>query len=234
MHFILFHLRNTKYQQGFREKKMPPKRSAKVVVTKKVVQETVQVSILEAKKKAKDPGEDNEQPQLKSISIEDKGGGGGGEKSETVRIAVQEKPEQREPSTSLEQEEWQQRKQKKEEKDQLGNEKSKGKKRKRRSGGGSEEYKTYVFKVLKQVHPGMAISSKATTVVNNYMADMFERIADEAATLSKYNKRMTLSSREILGAVKVVLPGDLGKHAIAEGNKAVTNYLSHNVNDSKS
>ncbi|XP_044482106.1 late histone H2B.L4-like [Mangifera indica] len=183
---------------------MPPKRSAKVVVTKKVVQETVQVSILEAKKKAKDPGEDNEQPQLKSISIEDKGGGG--EKSET----------------------------KKEEKDQLGNEKSKGKKRKRRSGGGSEKYKTYVFKVLKQVHPGMAISSKATTVVNNYMADMFERIADEAATLSKYNKRMTLSSREILGAVKVVLPGDLGKHAIAEGNKAVTNYLSHNVNDSKS
>lgn len=233
MHFILFRLRNTNYQQGFREKKMPPKRSAKVVVTKKVFQETVQVSILEAKKKAKeDPGEDNEQPQLKSISIEDKGGGG--EKSETVRIAVQEKPEQREPSTALEQQEWQQRKQKKEEKDQLGNEKSKGKKRKRRSGGGSEEYKTYVFKVLKQVHPGMATSSKATTFVNNYMADMFERIADEAATLSKYNKRMTLSSREILGAVKVVLPGDLGKHAIAEGNKAVTNYLSHNVNDSKS
>lgn len=38
---------------------------------------------------------------------------------------------------------------------------------------------------------------------------------------------MTLSSREIQGAVRLVLPGELGKHAIAEGTKAVSNYVSY-------
>ncbi|XP_044506750.1 late histone H2B.L4-like [Mangifera indica] len=132
---------------------MPPKRSAKVVVSKKVVQETVQVSI---QKRAKEDTADIEELPLKSISIEE-----------------------------------------------------------------GEEAKRH-----KTVHPGMAISSKAMTLINNYMADMFERIANEATTLSKYNKRTTMSSREIQGAVKLLLPGDLGKHAIAEGNKAVTNHMS--------
>lgn len=100
-------------------------------------------------------------------------------------------------------------------------------KRKRRGKGGGtgEGYKRYVFKVMKQVHPDLAISSKAMTVINNLMGDMFERIAAEAATLSKYVSRTTLSSREIQDAVKLVLPGELGKHAIAEGTKAVTTYL---------
>ncbi|KAL0370132.1 UNVERIFIED_CONTAM: Histone H2B.2 [Sesamum angustifolium] len=80
---------------------------------------------------------------------------------------------------------------------------------------------------MKQVHPEMGISSKAMTIINNLMSDMFERLAEEAARLQKYTGRRTMSSREIQGAVKLVLPGDLGKHAIAEGTKAVSNYVSH-------
>ena len=90
-----------------------------------------------------------------------------------------------------------------------------------------------MFRVLKQVHPGMAISSKAMTVINNLMNDMFERISGEAATLSKHCHRTTMSSREIQGAVKLVLPGELGKHAVAEGTKAVTNYTSYDAKRSK-
>ncbi|OVA17917.1 Histone H2B [Macleaya cordata] len=104
----------------------------------------------------------------------------------------------------------------------------KGSGRKRNKEGG-EGYKRYVFKVLKQVHPGMSISSKAMTVLNGLMNDMFERLADEAARLSKYTGRMTLSSREIQSAVRLVLPGELGKHAIAEGIKAVTTYMSEDT-----
>ncbi|KAG9455758.1 hypothetical protein H6P81_000266 [Aristolochia fimbriata] len=98
--------------------------------------------------------------------------------------------------------------------------------RKRRGEESSREgYKRYVFKVLKQVHPGMAVSSRAMTVLNGFMYDMFERLAEEAARLSKYSGRRTLSSREVQGAVRLVLPGELGKHAIAEGTKAVSNYM---------
>ncbi|KAI3822834.1 hypothetical protein L1987_10433 [Smallanthus sonchifolius] len=106
-----------------------------------------------------------------------------------------------------------------------------GKRKKRRkvgeSGGGGEGYKRYVYKVLKQVHPDLGISSKAMVIINNLMGDMFERLAETAARLSEYNKKMTLSSREIQAAVKLLLPGELGKHAIAEGTKAVTSYVSY-------
>lgn len=112
-------------------------------------------------------------------------------------------------------------------------EEKKDKKRKRRSPGkkreGGEGYKRYVYKVLKQVHPELGMSAKAMVVLNNYMNDMFERLAGEAAKLTTYTSRKTLSSREIQGAVKLVLPGELGKHAMAEGTKAVSNYLSKNA-----
>lgn len=103
------------------------------------------------------------------------------------------------------------------------------KKKRAKVGGGvgpSEGYRRYVFRVMKQVHPDMGISSKAMTILNNLMGDMFERIANEAAILSKYVGRATLASVDIQDAVKLVLPGELGKHAIAEGTKAVANYVS--------
>ncbi|XP_076930917.1 uncharacterized protein LOC143595895 [Bidens hawaiensis] len=105
-----------------------------------------------------------------------------------------------------------------------------GKRKKRRKLGESrvgEGYKRYLHRVLKQVHPDLGISSKTMTIINNLMGDMFERLAEVAATLSQYNKKMTLTSREIQAAVKLVLPGELGKHAIAEGSKAVTSYVSY-------
>ncbi|XP_038971293.1 histone H2B.5-like [Phoenix dactylifera] len=102
--------------------------------------------------------------------------------------------------------------------------------RKRYGGGGVDGvgggYKRYVFRVLKQVHPGMGVSSRAMAVLDGMMADMFERLADEAARLSRYSGKATLSSREIQDAVRLVLPGELGKHAISEGTKAVSNYMS--------
>ncbi|KAF2321726.1 hypothetical protein GH714_001910 [Hevea brasiliensis] len=115
-----------------------------------------------------------------------------------------------------------------------GQEKKKKKKRGRRGmESGGEGYKRYVFRVLKQVHPELRISSMAMSVINSLMKDMFERIADEAANLSQQSHRMTLSSREIQDAVKLVLPGELGRHAIAEGSKAITNYMSYETKGSK-
>jgi histone H2B len=36
----------------------------------------------------------------------------------------------------------------------------------------------------------------------------------------------TLASREIQTAVRLILPGELAKHAVSEGTKAVTKYTS--------
>lgn len=40
------------------------------------------------------------------------------------------------------------------------------------------------------------------------------------------NHKHTLSSREVQTAVRLLLPGELAKHAVSEGTKAVTKYSS--------
>ncbi|XP_014256963.1 late histone H2B.L4-like [Cimex lectularius] len=89
-----------------------------------------------------------------------------------------------------------------------------------------ESYAIYIYKVLKQVHPDTGVSSKAMSIMNSLVNDIFERIAAEASRLSLYNKRMTISSREIQTAVRLLLPGELAKHAVSEGTKAVTKYTN--------
>merc|ERR1712060_932816 len=89
-----------------------------------------------------------------------------------------------------------------------------------------ESYSTYIFKVLKQVHPDTGISKKGMSIMNSFINDIFERIATEAGKLATYNKKATLSSREIQTAVRLMLPGELAKHAVSEGTKAVTKFSS--------
>ncbi|KAL5711004.1 Histone H2B [Ranunculus cassubicifolius] len=101
-----------------------------------------------------------------------------------------------------------------------------GEKKKKKSKKGVETYKIYLFKVLKQVHPDIGISSKAMGIMNSFTNDLFEKIAAEAAKLSRINKKHTMSSREIQTAVRLVLPGELAKHAVSEGTKAVTKFTS--------
>jgi len=98
----------------------------------------------------------------------------------------------------------------------------KKKHRKRRK----ESYSSYIYKVLKQVHPDTGVSSKAMSIMNSFVNDIFERIAAESSRLAHYNKRSTISSREIQTAVRLLLPGELAKHAVSEGTKAVTKYTS--------
>ena len=97
------------------------------------------------------------------------------------------------------------------------------KKRKRKR---KESYAIYIYKVLKQVHPDTGISSKAMSIMNSFINDLFEKIAGEASKLSRYNKKPTITSREIQTAVRLVLPGELAKHAVSEGTKAVTKFTS--------
>jgi len=89
-----------------------------------------------------------------------------------------------------------------------------------------ETYSSYIYKVLKQVHPDTGISNKAMAILNSFVNDIFERIATEASKLAAYSKKSTISSREIQTAVRLILPGELSKHAISEGTKSVTKFSS--------
>ena len=57
--------------------------------------------------------------------------------------------------------------------------------------------------------------------MNSFINDAFERIAVEAGIV-RYNKK-DLVARST--AVRLILPGELAKHAVSEGTKAVTKHV---------
>eukprot|EP00121_Abeoforma_whisleri_P008453 Awhi_evm1s7761 len=74
--------------------------------------------------------------------------------------------------------------------------------------------------ILKQVHPKIGISSREMSIMNSFVNDIFGRVALEASKLAQYNKKSTINGREIQTAVRLLLPGELAKHAVSEGTKA--------------
>ena len=59
-----------------------------------------------------------------------------------------------------------------------------------------------------------------------FINDVFEKISQESSRLVKYNKKQTLASKEVQTAVRLLLPGELAKHAVSEGTKAVSRYAA--------
>ena len=110
-------------------------------------------------------------------------------------------------------------------------EKKSGKKGKKGGKGRStkrkETYSIYIYRVLKQVHPKIGISSTAMSIMNSFVNDIFGRVAGEASKLAMINKKSTINGREIQTAVRLLLPGELAKHAVSEGTKAITKYTSN-------
>ena len=103
---------------------------------------------------------------------------------------------------------------------------SKGASGKKRRSRRTESFAIYIYKVLKQVHPDTGMSKKGMSIMNSFINDIFGKIASEAGKLVSYNGKATISSREIQTAVRLVLPGELAKHAVSEGTKAVTKFTS--------
>ncbi|XP_072122995.1 histone H2B 1/2-like [Mobula birostris] len=101
---------------------------------------------------------------------------------------------------------------------------SKGSKKRKRTK--RETDSVYIYKAMKQVHPNTGISSKAVCIMGSTVNNISDRIAGEAFRLAHYNKRSTITSREIQTAVRLLLPGELAKHAVSEGTKAVNKYTS--------
>ena len=89
-----------------------------------------------------------------------------------------------------------------------------------------ESFSIYIYRVLKQVHPETGISKRSMSIMNSFIYDIFEKIATESSKLVRFSKKHTLSSREVQTSVRLLLPGELAKHAVSEGTKAVTKYSS--------
>jgi len=63
------------------------------------------------------------------------------------------------------------------------------------------------------VHPDIGISKKAMNIMNSFIMDIFNRIVGESSSLLRKNKRSTLTAREIQSACRLVLTGEIYRHA---------------------
>ncbi|XP_052519584.1 late histone H2B.L4-like [Budorcas taxicolor] len=96
--------------------------------------------------------------------------------------------------------------------------------RRRRHLDNFASFATYFPRVLRQVHTGLSLSHEAMNVMDSFVKDMFEQIAEEAGSLARSNKHCTITSGEIQTAVSLLLPGEIGKYAVSEATKSVIRY----------
>lgn len=96
--------------------------------------------------------------------------------------------------------------------------------RRHRHNDNFSRFATYFPRVLRQIHKGMSLSRDSVNILDSFVKDMFERIAEEAGRLARNNKRRTITHEDIEAAVRLLLPGDLCKYAINAATKSLIGY----------
>ncbi|EDR28263.1 histone H2B, putative [Entamoeba dispar SAW760] len=84
-----------------------------------------------------------------------------------------------------------------------------------------ESYALYISRVLKSVFQDIGITLPSISIMDSFVRDIFERIATEASSLARNYNKTTITVKEIETATKLILKGDLNKHAVSEGQSAV-------------
>ena len=88
-----------------------------------------------------------------------------------------------------------------------------------------DSWSTFIYKVLKQIHPDLGISKKAMSVMDDLINEFFGKIVQGMLELiMEFDNKKIMSSRHVLTATRLYLPGELCKHAVSEGTKAITKY----------
>ena len=76
------------------------------------------------------------------------------------------------------------------------------------------QLQTYIFRVLKEAAPEYGISKHAINMLNEILVDSYDQMLLESRQIMIISKKQTLTSKECEAAVKFLLPGELGKHAL--------------------
>ena len=84
-----------------------------------------------------------------------------------------------------------------------------------------DSYALYISRVLKSVFPEIGITMPSINIMDSFVRDIFERIALEASSLARNYGKSTITVKEIETATKLILKGDLNKHAVSEGQSAI-------------
>ena len=87
-----------------------------------------------------------------------------------------------------------------------------------------ESYGRYIRQIMRMIRPDMQLASKTIAILDDFIMDIFLRIAREASDLANMSKRKTLMVRDIEAAIRLILVGDLIEYALLEGKKSVITF----------
>ncbi|THW91456.1 histone-fold-containing protein [Aureobasidium pullulans] len=86
--------------------------------------------------------------------------------------------------------------------------------RKKKRKNDPTNFHAYIHKVQKEMYPTLSMSKTAMCIMNDFTN----------GNLCKKQKKATLQAHDIQCATKLVIGGQLAKHAITEGTKAIRQY----------
>ncbi len=82
-------------------------------------------------------------------------------------------------------------------------------------------YDSYISKVLKIVSPSNGITSNAKQQLNSILIIISQIISDTSIELTRAGGKKTISEKQIEGAIRIVLSGELQERSVAQGRETL-------------
>lgn len=89
-----------------------------------------------------------------------------------------------------------------------------------------KNFRGAIHRVLKQVHPEHRITLEATNELNLLLHKIGQKLTYDADLLVTNSHRRTIAAEDIQSSVLLNIPGELAKHAVQEGKRALTKYMT--------
>ena len=86
------------------------------------------------------------------------------------------------------------------------------------------DLRTFILRVLKQVHPDTSITQIAKDELNAWLFYIGQTLAKKAVGLVHREGKQTITSHDVGSAVRLVIPSELAKHCMSEGTKSTTKF----------
>lgn len=85
-------------------------------------------------------------------------------------------------------------------------------------------FSLYIRRVLAQVHPDAQITKHTLSQLNDLIVILARELSCLAHKGAMHKKNVTITSRELMYATRMLFSGGISRHAVSEGTKAVTKY----------
>lgn len=92
-------------------------------------------------------------------------------------------------------------------------------------------FSTYIYRVLKQVHPEQGLSGDGLVMINKIVRILLFRSMKSVNRVMVSTGTKTVSSREVQTSVRLLFPDELAKHGVSQGTRSVTKYNAERITE---